>query len=775
MKHILSALLFLGSFSWAIAGHLCGAELFFDHLGNGSYRIHLRLFQDNFFPPSWNSPTSTIQIINGANTSNLTLPLDSVVLQNSCFPTINVLYYSAVVQWNTIPTSGLVIQYTDIQFNSPDNLYTPGRVEAMVYPQASSTQTSSGPRFRGVGVSLSTQGGSAVNATAWDPDTEDSTFTELVPAIMSTGYPVSFAPGYSYSEPIGPGLTTLHPRTGVLEFAGAAIPAIGQYGVASTIRSYRDGVLTGTCMRYVTMTSYGSGWNPDLLVAQNVVSTADVQQAGQSMWVNMFPGESLDFQLMASGEPGNLLTLRGEGPYLVASAGTVGNCSGPGCATLVPNGGSFSGTGSVAAQFSFTADSSLFQPNADVFYTTFHFWVTSADTSGCTKSTPYVVHIRLKQPGLNFWGPSGPLSICRYSSIQGTLFGDTSNVVWSPTTGVSNPTSGSPMLNPVATTTYTVTNLNNNTSLQVTVHVDTMYLPTLIDDGKVLTLVHGNKFTEVAWNFDGIPLRMNSSDMITTVPGEYRADVAYHECQDQSNAVVRSHPVIEPRFYYGMWKVVATDGWSEIEFDLTNVGFLDEIYVALPDSGAFKSGFKKPVLELKEQQTTVWVDTAIQQGHVFYGLNNLGLILQPGSYTLRVSHYGGHTVFASPIAVAGTHFGGLLELTGGRYADGGVIHQDAIPLVLMHLQVGFGGLSDGLPPGLDVYPNPAQSLCYVKFPPGTTGAFEWEAYDAMGKVVSSGTMSAEENELAVGHWPAGLYFVRMVQGATAYHARVMVE
>jgi hypothetical protein len=528
-------------------------------------------------------------------------------------------------------------------------------------------------------------------------------------------------------------------------------------------------------MRYVSMTSYGPGWNPDFLVAQNVVSTADIQQAGQSMWVNMLPGESLDFQLLASGTPGTLLTLRGEGPYLVPSAGTTGNCSGPGCAMLTPTGGSFSGTGSVAAQFSFTADSSLFQPNADVFYTTFHFWVTSADTSGCTKSTPYAVHIRLKKPALNFWGPSGPLSMCRYASILGTLFGDTSNVVWSPTTGVSNPTSGSPVLSPTVTTTYTVTNLNNNTSLQLTVHVDTMYLPTLTDDGQVLNLVHGNKFTEVTWKFDGIPLRLNSSDMITTVPGEYRADVAYHDCEDQSNAVVRSHPIIEPLFSYGLWKVVSTDGWSELNFDLTNVGYLQEIYVALPDSGAFKSGFKKPVLELKQQQTSIWLDTAIQQGHVFYGLDNLNLILQPGNYTLRVTHYGGHTVFASPIAVAGTHFNGLLELTSGQYADGGVLHQDAIPLVLMHLITGFGGLDDGPPPGLDVYPNPAQGLCHIKFPPGASGVFHWEAYDAMGKVLSSGAISAEDNELAMGHWPSGLYYIRLVQDNTAYHARVMVE
>lgn len=100
--------------------------------------------------------------------------------------------------------------------------------------------------------------------------------------------------------------------------------------------------------------------------------------------------------------------------------------------------------------------------------TTYSLIVTNA--SGCS-DTDHVTILITPLPTITY---NGLTSICQGSSTQITLSG-ASNYSWSPGLGVSNPNAFDPILNPISTTTYTITGTDANgcsNSLQITIVVN---------------------------------------------------------------------------------------------------------------------------------------------------------------------------------------------------------------------------------------------------------------------------------------------------------------
>ena len=115
-----------------------------------------------------------------------------------------------------------------------------------------------------------------------------------------------------------------------------------------------------------------------------------------------------------------------------------------------------------------TVASPVASPTASTIYT-----VTVTNAAGCSSTAQVTVQVRAT-PVLTV---SADQTICAGNSVTLSATG-AQNYTWSPSTGLNNPRSATPIASPTATTTYTVTGDNGNCSATATVTITVEPLPT---------------------------------------------------------------------------------------------------------------------------------------------------------------------------------------------------------------------------------------------------------------------------------------------------------
>jgi hypothetical protein len=121
--------------------------------------------------------------------------------------------------------------------------------------------------------------------------------------VGGTSAPVTFLPGYSAPNPLGPGSTlSLDP---VAQTLTVNAPGTGQYAMALLIKEYRNGILVGTTMRDFTIVSFPG--NPSLTVPMPVAGTSlhYVTCPGQShsITLNFMDSTATDSVFLSVGTP----------------------------------------------------------------------------------------------------------------------------------------------------------------------------------------------------------------------------------------------------------------------------------------------------------------------------------------------------------------------------------------------------------------------------------------------------------------------------------------
>ena len=84
-------------------------------------------------------------------------------------------------------------------------------------------------------------------------------------------------------------------------------------------------------------------------------------------------------------------------------------------------------------------------------------------------------------------------------------------------------------------------------------------------------------------------------------------------------------------------------------------------------------------------------------------------------------------------------------------------------------------ISHGLYPVLDIFPNPARDVVYIKAD-GMEGKLTLMVYDITGRLLSSGEVQSGNITLEVDGYPEGIYIIRATDGESfSASARLLVR
>lgn len=279
MLHIPVLVLFLLFGTRAVATHIVGGELYYDCLGNGQYRLTLKLYRDcNNGQAPFDDPAN-ISIFSAASNQliqNISIPFPGssnvpFTTSNPCFqapPNVCVeeAVYTIVVTLpeNTNP-AGLIMAYQRCcRNNTILNISDPGgtgSTYAESTPPSAIAPCNSSPRFDNFPPIALCVGDSLIfDHSATDPD-GDSLVYELctsnaganstnpmpVPTSNPPFPPIIYLPPYTAASPIASSPPiNINPVTGILKVYPTQQ---GQFVVAVCVKEYRNGVYIGTHTR----------------------------------------------------------------------------------------------------------------------------------------------------------------------------------------------------------------------------------------------------------------------------------------------------------------------------------------------------------------------------------------------------------------------------------------------------------------------------------------------------------------------------------------------
>ena len=764
--------LFIGFFLFfqANASHIKGGEVFYTYLGNNTYEITTHIYRDITGIPL---PSSITIMVNGHPTiTNLVANQDSTYLLSGCMPNVEVGIYRVTQNFGTIPANGIRVTYSECcRTSGISNLSNSGSqniyIESELLPGPGANYASSSPRFFGnneiTGYANKTN---VFNTAVFDPNPQDSIFVELVPVQSQNNQNIPYTSGYSAVNPFGNTVVTnLDPLTGLLTVVN---PPQGAFVVGIKANSYRNGQLVGSIKRDMTYFISNTQDSLPTIALSNLVANGNFSQSGNSLFVEMQAGDNLSFDITASLPIVDSLSLFAEGMLFGNSIGTSGNCNGTNCASFTSTSG-FIGMGLVQGTFSFQPDTSIFANGISEVNRTLLFKAISNGSCADALFAPFAVYIRVKQPG-SIWAIQ-PAPICQGSSTQVVLQGDTSNVAWLPTTGVSNPASGAPYLSPTSSTIYTVTNLNDSTQITVNVEVDTIAQAALVDNTLWVELPNASDFDQVVWYYNGTPLAANTDSFFTPYPGDYFAYVTHGSCSAFSDTITRVNKNQVPAFGYGTGSTVYTDGTANLQFMVNGyTNTLTELALALPDSGTYKTASEPSIALLDPQANVLATGLAKANGNGFYVLDSLNVSLNPNAiYTLQVSMYAGNTIFSKPSVIPYTEPNGVVTVLNAAYMSNGTAKSDAYPPFILGITNGIG-IDESFSQHSKVYPNPAKNVLVIE----TDQAATLLLYNVSGQLVRQEKVIGKQ-QIDISNLQAGVYMLELKGQTWQEQQKIIVQ
>lgn len=262
--------LLLTVFNRAEATHIIGGEIFYDCLGNGQFRITLKLYRDCFLGQAPYDNPATVSVYNSSGTlvqnifmqfpgSNV-LPINALTpcYQDNAQVCVEEAVYEEIVNLPLSP-GGYTLSYQRCCRNeSILNIFDPGETGStytIQIPESAWTDCNSSPRFNNFPpIVLCVNDPLIFDHSATDPDGDQLVYSFCspfeggsttdpmpVPAAPPPYNFVNFIPPYSAVNPLAstPG-ATVDPVTGEIN----GMPTTqGQFVVAVCVEEYRNGVL----------------------------------------------------------------------------------------------------------------------------------------------------------------------------------------------------------------------------------------------------------------------------------------------------------------------------------------------------------------------------------------------------------------------------------------------------------------------------------------------------------------------------------------------------
>ncbi|MDG1331831.1 MAG: PKD domain-containing protein [Crocinitomicaceae bacterium] len=276
MKQLLLSILLILSAFGSQASHIVGGDIYYDYLGNDTYRFYISIYRDcNSTGAQFDSPLPLAVYNNGALVQNVNIPFPGdanvpVVFNNPCVTppnnicTENAIYVTDIVLPPVV--GGYTISYqrccrgpniTNIQ-NPDDTGFT---LTCQVPGFNTNAWVNSSPRFTNYPPQLLCNNEDLIfDHSATDPDGDQLVYSLVTPNSGASGFnpapspappppyaPVNWVGGHSAAIPLGPGSTiNIDPATGLLT---ASPNLIGLYVVGIRVEEIRNGVVINATTR----------------------------------------------------------------------------------------------------------------------------------------------------------------------------------------------------------------------------------------------------------------------------------------------------------------------------------------------------------------------------------------------------------------------------------------------------------------------------------------------------------------------------------------------
>ncbi|MCT4623287.1 MAG: hypothetical protein N4A46_06655, partial [Schleiferiaceae bacterium] len=549
MKKVLFILLLLSSFIKVEATHLLGGELYFDKIDNqGRYLLTTILYRENTgLGVGLQLPVKTNATVSGTLMLPLvdSLPVATISLGCIGFGADAYVFQDTIQVLMPIPVSGYYFSHsTCCRPISLDNINHSGgsnsfAINARMYPGVERS-----PRFQNFPVLSGIAGTSTfLNHSAFDPDIGDSIYIDLAAPntnVQNGAFTsVSYKSNYSASFPFGTNVpTTIDNKTGLITVTNAPV---GWYVVGVRVRSYTNGALTAETLRDVPIV-FDNAVSPPNFTLSNIYGQASYAQNGANYDFEMNETDTLGFDLIASSTLliNNLpvdVGIEGFGDLLDTNFSGAGNCVGNSCMNFSSASGSFINPLLTSTNIFFRPDTGFVPSGLSHVYKYLSFDGFLLDTCNIPRRTSIGVRIKVNA--------NGPIhskayyNSCKGIGVQANIQGDTTNLLWTPSHGVSNPNSATAWLDPDSSIVYSVKDLNTGFVIMVSVSVDSIGQSFVIlgNNGLELYVPQVVQIQEVSWYYNGALLPIGSDTTLPMVTGYYWAKVSHGVCSIWSDTV----------------------------------------------------------------------------------------------------------------------------------------------------------------------------------------------------------------------------------------------
>ncbi len=276
IKYILSISLILSAFC-SQASHIVGGDIYYDYLGNNTYRFYISIYRDcNSTGAQFDNPLYlAVYNVDNFLIQNISVPFPGsanvpVVFNNPCVtPPTNICTENAIYTTDIFlppAVGGYTISYQRCcRGPNISNLINPDDTGFTLTCQVPGSNTgawvNSSPRFTNYPPQLLCNNDDLIfDHSATDPDGDQLVYSLVTPNNGSSGTapqpipappppygPVQWAAGHSATVPLGPGSSiNINPTTGLLT---ASPNLIGLYVVGIRVQELRNGVVINSTTR----------------------------------------------------------------------------------------------------------------------------------------------------------------------------------------------------------------------------------------------------------------------------------------------------------------------------------------------------------------------------------------------------------------------------------------------------------------------------------------------------------------------------------------------
>ncbi|MCT4624836.1 MAG: hypothetical protein N4A46_14540, partial [Schleiferiaceae bacterium] len=541
------------------ATHLLGGELTHERIEGmttSDYRIRLVLYRDMSGIPLGN--TQSVKHLNsgGINMPNIVVQLDSVKpLPLGCSDTAEIYYYSKdinIYQWD-LSNTNIFSWSTCCRPGDVQNIVTPDNqglyVESRMFPFTYVTPTGwvqhphSSIQYYGPPVLAAYSTSNVdINFGAYHPEGDSISFALTAPREEAgnqvVGVPLDSA--YKPKYPFDTNTVTLFDaQTGQLE---AINPPVGKYTVAVRVQWFKNGILMGQTFRDVTILIKPGLNDPNLPTTQiNNVSVGHGQYSFDGSDLNIITreGETVEFDYNVTPS----VLANGQMKYNEASIYGYdvqtqhgGMSSNPSAAEFYAATGTLIDTGAVQAHFKFVSQIGVVYDQDTV--KTFGFMLEGIAKDSCGLSVADQRKLTIHVLRNTIWAVNDTVYGCENSVIYPHFTGDTSNVQWSPTTGVINPNSANSGVTLSQSTSYTLWNLNDSSRADIYIEVDTLlgHMP-LNQVNQTLSIPNFPAASHNKWYYRDLEISRNTLQAYMDCNGKYYSDIEVGYCINTTDTV----------------------------------------------------------------------------------------------------------------------------------------------------------------------------------------------------------------------------------------------